>query len=275
MLKKYHLQQIRFLIAHVLQISPLYLLLSFLQTLYIADALRPAIVVGVALDEKEKKAVAVVKNDQLSLAIGKKGVNARLAVKLTGWNIDIKEIDEALRENVIYKSIEQIKSEEEMKKLSKITPETVIDTLDEEVFEEPESEEEFDEDVVEPTNEKVEETVEENVAPVKEDKPVVEQKVIVKETKKLADLEKELEEEKKRRDQQQAYANRKRNYKKNEVSEEEVEEEKENRPVVDKSTYMSIYTEEEIRQLEEEEAQEDTYEEEVDYDEYDSYYNND
>ena len=67
----------------------------------------------------------------------------------------------------------------------------------------------------------------------------------------------------------------KRNYKKNEVSEEEVEEEKENRPVVDKSTYMSIYTEEEIRQLEEEEAQEDTYEEEVDYDEYDSYYNND
>ena len=38
---------------------------------------------------------------------------------------------------------------------------------------------------------------------------------------------------------------------------------------------MSIYTEEEIRQLEEEEAQEDTYEEEVDYDEYDSYYNND
>ena len=243
--------------------------------LYIADALRPAIVVGVALDEKEKKAVAVVKNDQLSLAIGKKGVNARLAVKLTGWNIDIKEIDEALRENVIYKSIEQIKSEEEMKKLSKIKPETVLDTLDEEIFEEPESEEEFVEDVVEPTNEKVEETVEENVAPVKEDKPVVEQKVIVKETKKLADLEKELEEEKKRRDQQQAYANRKRNYKKNEVSEEEVEEEKENRPVVDKSTYMSIYTEEEIRQLEEEEAQEDTYEEEVDYDEYDSYYNND
>lgn len=66
---------------------------------FISNALSPAQVVGVRLNEKEKAAVAIIPDKQLSLAIGKEGQNVRLAVKLTGWRIDIKsasEIEEEL-----------------------------------------------------------------------------------------------------------------------------------------------------------------------------------
>ena len=57
---------------------------------FVANALSPAQVVNVDIDEAEKSAVVVVPDGQLSLAIGKEGQNARLAAKLTGWKIDIK-----------------------------------------------------------------------------------------------------------------------------------------------------------------------------------------
>lgn len=56
---------------------------------FIAKALTPANVIKVGINEKEKTAVVVVENDQLSLAIGKKGQNVRLACKLTGYSIDV------------------------------------------------------------------------------------------------------------------------------------------------------------------------------------------
>jgi len=56
---------------------------------FIANALSPAQILTVEIDEEEKKAIATVKEDQLSLAIGKAGQNVRLAAKLTGWKIDI------------------------------------------------------------------------------------------------------------------------------------------------------------------------------------------
>jgi len=65
---------------------------------FIAKALSPARVAGVYLDEKPdygKTAMVVVPEDQLSLAIGRAGVNARLAAKLTGWRIDIKSLTES------------------------------------------------------------------------------------------------------------------------------------------------------------------------------------
>jgi len=65
---------------------------------YIAKALSPARVVGVFLDKMAKgakTATVVVPEDQLSLAIGRDGQNARLAAKLTGWRIDIKSLPEA------------------------------------------------------------------------------------------------------------------------------------------------------------------------------------
>ncbi len=57
---------------------------------FIAKALSPAKVLMVTQLEGEKTAMAVVPDDKLSLAIGKDGQNARLAVKLTGWKIDVK-----------------------------------------------------------------------------------------------------------------------------------------------------------------------------------------
>jgi len=57
---------------------------------FIANALSPAKVLSVGLDNEEGIATVVVPDRQLSLAIGKEGQNARLAAKLTGWRIDIK-----------------------------------------------------------------------------------------------------------------------------------------------------------------------------------------
>lgn len=64
---------------------------------YIAKALSPAKVLMVYINETEKAAKVVVPDSQLSLAIGKEGQNARLAAKLTGWKIDIKDQTQAER----------------------------------------------------------------------------------------------------------------------------------------------------------------------------------
>ncbi|KKU56047.1 MAG: NusA antitermination factor [Parcubacteria group bacterium GW2011_GWA1_47_11] len=57
---------------------------------FVSNALSPAKVIGIDIDEEEHKATVEVADDQLSLAIGKGGQNVRLAAKLTGWRIDIK-----------------------------------------------------------------------------------------------------------------------------------------------------------------------------------------
>ncbi len=62
---------------------------------FIANGLNPAHVLRVELDPDVDTAMAVVPDRQLSLAIGKDGQNARLAAKLTGWNVDIKSATEA------------------------------------------------------------------------------------------------------------------------------------------------------------------------------------
>ena len=59
-------------------------------SIYIAAALLPAQILAVDIKEEEKFAQVIVPDDQLSLAIGKSGQNARLAAKLTNWKIDIK-----------------------------------------------------------------------------------------------------------------------------------------------------------------------------------------
>lgn len=65
---------------------------------YIAAALAPADVISVEPDEEQKTCRVVVADDQLSLAIGKEGQNARLAAKLTGYKIDIKSASAAAAE---------------------------------------------------------------------------------------------------------------------------------------------------------------------------------
>jgi transcription termination/antitermination protein NusA len=80
---------------------------------YIKNSLSPARVNKVLIDEDNKFSLIVVSDDQLSLAIGREGQNARLAARLTGWKIDIKsekqfeeELAEAREERIMGKSEE-------------------------------------------------------------------------------------------------------------------------------------------------------------------------
>ena len=70
---------------------------------FVANALSPSKVLDVQVNEEEKSTTVIVPDYQLSLAIGKRGQNARLAAKLTGWKIDIKSETDA-RELGIYPS---------------------------------------------------------------------------------------------------------------------------------------------------------------------------
>lgn len=89
---------------------------------FIANALSPAQVMGVDINEAEKSVVVVVPDGQLSLAIGKEGQNARLAAKLTGWKIDIKSasVAEAERKTLVKKepsgpvAVEEVAKAEEV-----------------------------------------------------------------------------------------------------------------------------------------------------------------
>ena len=252
--------------------------------LFIIDALRPASVTHIYLDEENKKAIAIVPTGQLSLAIGRKGANARLACKLTGWNIDIKEEHEMADLGVEFKSLEKIQEEEKVraqkekyeKYLAQVKAareqESALETgnekakprqiLDEEVQEE--------KPVVEVSQPKVEEPAPEAPkAEVKETK--------VRTTTTLESLEAELDKEQKK----EAFkATQKTSKRPRKITEDEVEHEKvEEAKPVKKEPQMSIYTEEELARMEEEEEFfDDEYvddEEEIDYDEYDQYYDDD
>lgn len=248
--------------------------------LFIMEALKPASVIGVSLDEESKKAVAVVKNDELSLAIGKLGVNARLAVKLTGWNIDIKELDNALSSGVQYMTADELKRDFEAKKMEKAY----------EARKATEEQSDVEEKVAQVEEELATDSTE-NVEIVKsEEKPMVEDvanetkqeenkeetKVVqqVKTTKSLADLEKQLEDEKKRLEKSSSYRNERRNKKYDDDKKKTEEKDEEDTLLIDKSKIqkMDIYTEEELRNLEQEDSFEEYDDEDVDYDEYDIYY---
>jgi len=87
---------------------------------FITNALSPAQVIGVDINEDKKEAVVTVAEDQLSLAIGKGGQNARLAAQLTGWKIDIssselkdKAEDKDVKKNAKDESEDSVKDEVE------------------------------------------------------------------------------------------------------------------------------------------------------------------
>ena len=80
---------------------------------YITRALSPSQVMRVKLDEEEQTAIAVVPENQLSLAIGKEGQNARLAAKLTNWKVEIKsnvEMEEIEKADALAKEEAKLKA---------------------------------------------------------------------------------------------------------------------------------------------------------------------
>ena len=90
---------------------------------YISKAISPARVTGVFLSETPdagRTATVVVQEDQLSLAIGRDGQNARLAAKLTGWRIDIKSLIEAAGD-----AVQKLQTDDELAKLLPSVVETI------------------------------------------------------------------------------------------------------------------------------------------------------
>ncbi len=93
---------------------------------FISNALSPAKISSIKINKKEKIALVKVKQDQLSLAIGKSGQNVRLAARLTGWKINIKEyIEEEEKKEKIEKEKEDGEIKEKIKKKEKVKKEKV------------------------------------------------------------------------------------------------------------------------------------------------------
>ena len=266
--------------------------------LFIIDALRPAQIlkIGVYTDENGKKcAVAIVPDGQLSLAIGRKGANVRVASKLTECHIDIKEESMADEVTVELKTIEAIQEEEKLRvqkekyerylsqikserasasklesgvekaKPQKIQDEEVAPVEEEVKVEEPKVEEQ-------PKVEKP--VVEEKPVEVKEEKPEP-KKTVVKTTTSIDALEAALDSEKAKENFKatQKTSKRPRKIEEEEVAHEEVKPE-------EVKPKMAIYTDEELAELAKEEEQyyEDDYDdsdEDIDYDEFDEYYDDD
>jgi len=225
---------------------------------YVKEALKPAEVKGIALNEENRSMIAIVSNEDFSLAIGKKGQNARLAVKLTGWKIDIKTIDEAYNQSISFETIKEIER--------RYSGEDTV------------------EEVVENPYDGVEEVVEETVEEVVVETPVVEE-VVVEETpskpkikpgsiyestiqyKGTSELEERTTIEEKVKE-----LTKPEEPKPVEKPKEEPKVVKKETPKPEEKNYMPIYSQEELDELdaEEEEYEEDSY----DYDEYDddSYY---
>jgi len=80
---------------------------------FITSALAPAKIQNIIMGEEENRVLVIAPNDQLSLAIGKKGVNVRLAVKLTKWDIDVVSESEYSDKNFL--------NEREKKQVTKLS----------------------------------------------------------------------------------------------------------------------------------------------------------
>ncbi len=99
---------------------------------FIKNSLSPAEINEVYINDKKKQSLVVVREDQLSLAIGKEGQNARLAARLTGWKIDIKSQEEF--DQLSQEEIDEILglNEQPDKKLENIEENSKEDILEDE-----------------------------------------------------------------------------------------------------------------------------------------------
>ena len=290
----------------------------------VKNALAPAEIISVLPGQDDNSLLVIVSEDQLSLAIGKRGKNARLAVKLTGRKIDIKtrqeledmgkDYDELLAqaevmkkklaEEVKAKNVERQKAaakEEEEKRLAAIAkfraenPDSIVDededyipeemmervndTIIDEISNQPD--EEHEEVVETPVVETVEETV-------VEEKPVIVEKTAEEKeaSRKHADLEElakkatyvshfeKLVDSSKPKNTDSKYKKKKKKEEEEyKVRNKDLEEQiKKNLLVADN---RPIYSEEELAEIEAQQESEAEKEYDIDYDEYEEYYDDD
>lgn len=252
----------------------------------IKNAFSPAEILAVFYAEDMRNLVVVVDESQLSLAIGKKGKNARLAVKLTGVKIDIKtqsEMEEKgidIKEKVLeFDAVQdKVKRERAQAALDKLEKEVVKEEIiEEEVSQVVETSEtvEVDEVIVEEVEEKEEdviETIKEEVKEeiVKVEKEVVKKKELKPRTDYVSRFEKIAASPKTQAEKEQA------KFKKRKTKE---DEERRLRAIDSKKDLdyeiKPVYSEEELVEIEkmEELAAKDSWiEDEIDFDEYDDYY---
>ncbi len=273
--------------------------------LYIVRALSPAKVLYVHLEpigeDGKKKAVAIVDNDQLSLAIGKKGANSRIASRLTGWSIDIKELKDmgnTFTEGLDFKSVEELEMEEKAKAkkvsydtyLAQIKAEAEKDTSIqfESGFEKEKPHQITDAELgIEPVKKapKVEKFVEqpqvEETKPVEtkvEEKPAEVKTTFVRTTTTLESLEADLEKQTKKETFKPTQKTSKRP--RNITDDEQPNEEKvvTPKPAETAAPKLDIYSKEELEEMENEDFENENtedFDEEIDYDEYDEYYDDD
>ena len=292
----------------------------------VKNALAPAEIISVLPGQDDNSLLVIVSEDQLSLAIGKRGKNARLAVKLTGHKIDIKtrqeledmgkDYDELLAQAEVMKQklAEQAKAkdverqkaaakEEEEKRLAAIAkfraenPDAIVDedeeyipeemmervndTIIDEISNQPDEEEHQEAPAEEPVVEAVEETVE-------EEKPVVVEKTAEEKeaSRKHADLEElakkatyvshfeKLVDSSKPKNTDSKYKKKKKKEEEEyKVRNKDLEEQiKKNLLVADN---RPIYSEEELAEIEAQQESEAEKEYDIDYDEYEEYYDDD
>ena len=292
----------------------------------VKNALAPAEIISVLPGQDDNSLLVIVSEDQLSLAIGKRGKNARLAVKLTGHKIDIKtrqeledmgkDYDELLAQAEVMKQklAEQAKAkdverqkaaakEEEEKRLAAIAkfraenPDAIVDededyipeemmervndTIIDEISNQPDEEEHQEAPVEEPVVEVVEETVE-------EEKPVVVEKTAEEKeaSRKHADLEElakkatyvshfeKLVDSSKPKNTDSKYKKKKKKEEEEyKVRNKDLEEQiKKNLLVADN---RPVYSEEELAEIEAQQESEAEKEYDIDYDEYEEYYDDD
>lgn len=248
----------------------------------IANALSPSKGVAVIPNKEVRDGlIVVVPDDQLSLAIGKRGKNARLAVKLSNHKIDIKSQSEMDALGIDYMAIaQQMQDEYEAKKAKeraykqqekikalKESEEDIVDV----------SEVDFDYDDDEEENAPIESlyaTEQENSQEAEKAVDEMEEAARIAKEKRKASLEpKEVSytskfEEFAGKTKEETPASASAKVKESEpVKEEEEEQEK---PVFE--GIKPIYTDEELAEIEESEYEDDAWDEDIDYEEYDAYY---
>lgn len=263
--------------------------------LYIIEAMRPASVVSLCLNNDKKSALVIVKDGQISLAIGRKYANLNLASQITGWELKVEEEKNLDKyENMVFKTLDDFTKEEaEKQKIDTYNKylrsvkekETIVSSTinnEEEAKSAIQPEIKLAEtDSIKENQKQVEDEpiVTPSQKPVEVAKPIEKpiEKVEVKTTSTLESLEKELETEKKK--SQNPYFDKKKFVKGKRprtITDEEVGVVKDDKSDSSNSNKMDIYTEEELAELEEEEnankSSNDSNDEDIDYDEYDKYY---